>query len=329
LMQPSSGIACRHHARAVARVASSRLGAALLLTPSVPSMRLAVVRAAFSGCRLDAALVLAPFASSMRLAVPRATFTPLGAALLLARPPTHGTPPGSLMPPKPQLTAARSAVTHPLSALNTTLVHTGHTTVAVREQVRRWVQHVSVKVVKSAWAGGVRWVCSRAEWTGPPPHPPPPGSQAASPVVPHLQTLMVGSNTPHDTASTARRRDTLECTCYSEGGPEKAVWVVSCHFAAGFLLARRSCSTHTGTTPASCLRVVRGGGWKGMACVHERCERDERRRAQSTYPRSAPCSTYRSSFVHTLTEMNQPLLRKGSKKPQLSSACWVLSWPCW
>jgi hypothetical protein len=233
------------------------------------------------------------------------------------------------MPPKPQLTAARIAVTHPLSALNTTLVHTGHTTVAVREQVRRWVQHVSVKVVKSAWAGGVRWVCSRAEWTGPPPHPPPPGSQAASPVVPHLQTLMVGSNTPHDTASTARRRDTLECTCYSEGGPEKAVWVVSCHFAAGFLLARRSCSTHTGTTPASCLRVVRGGGWKGMACVHERCERDERRRAQSTYPRSAPCSTYRSSFVHTLTEMNQPLLRKGSKKPQLSSACWVLSWPCW
>jgi hypothetical protein len=35
------------------------------------------------------------------------------------------------------------------------------------------------KMVKSAWAGDVRWVCSRGGWTGTPPHPPPPGSQAA------------------------------------------------------------------------------------------------------------------------------------------------------
>ena len=41
------------------------------------------------------------------------------------------------------------------------------------------MQHVSVNIVNSAWAGDVRWVCSRAGWSGTPPHPPPPGSQAA------------------------------------------------------------------------------------------------------------------------------------------------------
>jgi hypothetical protein len=41
------------------------------------------------------------------------------------------------------------------------------------------LQHVSIKMVNSAWAGDVPWVCSRREWTGTPPNPPPPGSQAA------------------------------------------------------------------------------------------------------------------------------------------------------
>jgi hypothetical protein len=39
-------------------------------------------------------------------------------------------------------------------------------------------------------------------------------------VAPLVQTLMIGSNTRHSTAlhvATARRRDTLECTCCSEG----------------------------------------------------------------------------------------------------------------
>jgi hypothetical protein len=70
-----------------------------------------------------------------------------------------------------------------------------------------------------------------------------------------------------------------------------------------------------------------------MACVrpramrHERCERDERR-AQSTYPRSAPCSTYRSSFVHTLTAMNQPLPSQGSKETpvEFDLALLVIAW---
>ena len=81
------------------------------------------------------------------------------------------------MPRNPNsLRRAITAPPNPLSALNDPIVHTGHTTVAVREQVRRWVQHV---VVKSAWAGDVRWVCSRAGWSGTRPHSLPPGSQAA------------------------------------------------------------------------------------------------------------------------------------------------------
>jgi hypothetical protein len=101
---------------------------------------------------------------------------------------------------KPQLTATPStAVTHPLSALNAPLCTPGtvHTMVAVREQVKRWVQHVSINVVKSAWAGDVRWLCSRGRWTGTPPHPPPPGSQAACPSC--RFPLRAGSNTRHST----------------------------------------------------------------------------------------------------------------------------------
>jgi hypothetical protein len=74
-------------------------------------------------------------------------------------------------------------------------------------------------VVKSAWAGDVRWVCSRRGWTGTPPHPPPPGSKAAGTSLPLPLEAARTHPTRHGyTASTARRRDTLECTCCSEGG---------------------------------------------------------------------------------------------------------------
>jgi hypothetical protein len=79
-------------------------------------------------------------------------------------------------------------------------------------------QHVSIKMVNSAWAGDVRCMCSRAGWTGTPPHPPPPVRRLLR-VEPLLQTRSV--RTRHSTkytASTPRRRDTLECTCCSEGG---------------------------------------------------------------------------------------------------------------
>jgi hypothetical protein len=121
------------------------------------------------------------------------------------------------------LRCAITAVTHPLSALIAPLVHTGHHT-HDGGSARAGQTLGSAKVVNSAWAGDVRWVCSRAGWTATPPHPPPPGSQAACPFVPLLQTLMVGSNTRHST-STARRRDTLECTCFSEGGCSEGVGV--------------------------------------------------------------------------------------------------------
>jgi hypothetical protein len=58
----------------------------------------------------------------------------------------QGTPPGSLHgAAETQLhcVAPFTAATHPLSALNDPLVHTGHTTVAVREQVGVGLQHVS------------------------------------------------------------------------------------------------------------------------------------------------------------------------------------------
>jgi hypothetical protein len=142
---------------------------------------------------------------------------------------SSGLPPRWL-PPKPQLLCgARSQPPpNPLSALNDPLVHTRHTAVVtVREQVSRWVQLVSILMVNSAWAGDVRWVCSWAGWTGTPPHPPPPGSQAACASCRSPKALVVSSDTRHSTplhGVTARRRDTLECTCWSEGG--SALWVV-------------------------------------------------------------------------------------------------------
>jgi hypothetical protein len=159
----------------------------------------------------------------MRHAVRRAASSlirPLAAALQLTLPLAHGIPSVSSTA-EPQLTAKRHSQHPTLSALDDLLVPTGHTPVAVREQVIRWVQHVSIQMVKSTWAGDVRWVCSRAGWTWTPPHRPPPGCRllARRGAFP---TLTAGSNehpTPHRcTASTARGRDTLECACCSEGG---------------------------------------------------------------------------------------------------------------
>jgi hypothetical protein len=75
-------------------------------------------------------------------------------------------------------------------------------------------------MVNSAWAGDVRWVCSRAGWTGTPPQPPPPGSQAACACAasPNPDGRFEHTHSPtRYTVSTARRRDTLKCTCCSEG----------------------------------------------------------------------------------------------------------------
>jgi hypothetical protein len=67
-----------------------------------------------------------------------------------------------------------TAATHPLSALNDPLVHTGHN--KHDDGSARAGQALGsafrAKMVKSAWAGDVRWVRSRAGWTGTPPHSP-------------------------------------------------------------------------------------------------------------------------------------------------------------
>jgi hypothetical protein len=175
--------------------------------------------------RLETALVLAPFASSVRLAVPCVASRLLCAALLLTLPPAHGTP-DSLhgcrrRNPTPATTRQSQPPPTPLSALNAPLVYTGHHTHGGGSaRAGQTLQHVSVKMVNSAWAGDVRWLCSRRGWTGTPPQPPPPGSQAACPSCrsPNPDGRLTRP-TPHRcTASTARRRDTLECTCCYEGG---------------------------------------------------------------------------------------------------------------
>jgi hypothetical protein len=127
--------------------------------------------------------------------------------------------------PPTQCDAPFTAFTHPLSVLNTPRVHTGHHTRT--PCTRRWQCEsrsdvgfsVSIKMVKSAWAGDVRWVCSRRGWTGTPPHPPPPGSQAVGTSCRFpLRPARTHPTRHRYTASTPRRRDTLECTCCSEGG---------------------------------------------------------------------------------------------------------------
>jgi hypothetical protein len=126
--------------------------------------------------------------------------------------------------PNPKSTAPRNSQPSPTPSQSSTLHQCTpditHTTVAVREQVRRWVQHVSTKVVKSC--GGRDGGCVVGE----------DGqgllrtlhrqvrrllaSRAASP---NPDGRLEHTPTPHRyTAFTARRRDTLECTCCSEGG---------------------------------------------------------------------------------------------------------------
>ena len=107
-----------------------------------------------------------------------------------------------MAPPQPQLLccAPITAVTHPLSALNDPLVHTGHHAHdGGSARAGQTLQHVSIKMVKSAWAGTYGgWVVGQDEQ----------GlllalhrqvrrllaRRAASP------TLMVGSNTRHSTS---------------------------------------------------------------------------------------------------------------------------------
>jgi hypothetical protein len=196
---------------ALLRAASSCLEAALFLAAFAASMRGAVGCAACNS-RRRAAIVLAPFASAVRLAVRRASsLNLLGAALQLTLPPAHGTPPGSRWR---RPTPIHSRHPPPLSPQRSTSAHRTPYTRGGSARAGKTLGSACLdKVVNSAWAGDVRWVCSRAGWTETRPLPPPPGSQAACASLPLLQTLMVRSNTPTPhryTASTARRRDTLE-----------------------------------------------------------------------------------------------------------------------
>ena len=132
----------------------------------------------------------------------------------------------TIFPPKPKSSAARRSQPSPNPSQPSTIRSCTSDTIHTTGQCESRSNvgdggDASIEVVKSAWAGDVRWVCSRGEWTGTPPHPPPSGSQAACTSLPLLRTLMPVRTppTPHRcTASTARRRDILECTCCSEGG---------------------------------------------------------------------------------------------------------------
>ena len=116
--------------------------------------------------------------------------------------------------------APSTAVIHPLSVLNAPLVHIGHRTheVAEREQVRR------CSMSRSRWSTAL----GRGTYGGFVVGQDGQGllrtlhRQVRRLFAPCLiQTLMAARThaTPHHcTASTARRRDTLECTCCSEGG---------------------------------------------------------------------------------------------------------------
>jgi hypothetical protein len=86
--------------------------------------------------------------------------------------------------------------------------------VAVREQVRRWVQHVSTKVVKALGRGTYGGYVVGQD-----------GQGLLRTLHRQVRRLLArraaffGRFARHRyTASTARRRDTLECTCCSEDG---------------------------------------------------------------------------------------------------------------
>jgi hypothetical protein len=185
---------------AVLRIATRGLEAAVVLAPLAPAMRHAVLRIAYSG--LGAARGLAAPAPAMRATVRCAACSSLlGAALQLTLPLAYGPPPRSLhvLSPKPN-SLRRDPQPSPTPSQPSTLRScTGHQThdggSARAGQTLGMQANVSSKVVKSAWAGDVRWVCGRAGWTGTPPQPPPPGSQAACPSC--RFRLMAGSNTRH------------------------------------------------------------------------------------------------------------------------------------
>jgi hypothetical protein len=119
--------------------ALSCLGAALVLAAPAPAMCDAMLRIA--DLVQPVCWQRLPPPCAMQCGVPPLT------ACLEQPPSSHSRLPrvsGLTPPPKPQpLRRAIHSHHPPLSALNDPIVHTGHTTVAVREQVRRWVQHVS------------------------------------------------------------------------------------------------------------------------------------------------------------------------------------------
>jgi hypothetical protein len=144
---------------------------------------------------------LATFTPAVRHTVRRAaTLSPLRAVLQLARPPPAHEFLYPAETPNPLRPAIPSRHPPPLMPQHSASARwTQHT--------RRWQcesrsdvgSACLVKVVNSAWAGDVRWVCSRRGWTGTNPHPSTARFAGCLRVVPHLQTLMVGSNTRHFT----------------------------------------------------------------------------------------------------------------------------------
>jgi hypothetical protein len=68
-----------------------------------------------------------------------------------------------LRAPKPQLTAVNYSQPSPTPSQSPTLYwyKPHHTHAGDREQAKRCVQHVSIQMVKSAWAGDVRWMGDR------------------------------------------------------------------------------------------------------------------------------------------------------------------------
>jgi hypothetical protein len=207
---PPPGSACPLHARCSAACHRQQLPCAWG-SPRAGSVFL--LRARCSGaCRRQQPIWGSPRAGS---ACPRHApgNSPCRLDPLWCSPPAHTAAcpwPSSLhvLPPKTptHCDAPVPAVTHPLSALSDPLVHTGHHTHdGGSARAGQTLGSCVDKVVNSAWAGDVRWMCSRAGWTGTPPHPPPPGSQAA------FRRAACGRFEHAHTAtrrSTPRRRDT-------------------------------------------------------------------------------------------------------------------------
>jgi hypothetical protein len=168
----------------VARVAFSTLEAALVLAPPAPPPPCT------RQCPVSRTWSSPPSGSACRLHAPRST--PCRLELALHSPPPHTAAcpwpssrlstvrrnPNSAqcsqslsrnhLPVNPFLNSrnpnslrrhSQPSPTH-LSALN--LVHIGHQTHdGGSARAGQTLQHVSVKMVNSAWAGDVRWVCSR------------------------------------------------------------------------------------------------------------------------------------------------------------------------